>query len=145
MNFAECWEWSGGHQSKGYGCIPKSVVGRQILAHRVSYELFVGPADGKLVCHTCDNKLCVNPTHLFLGDPADNSRDMVNKGRQSKGESRWNAKITEESAREIYSSPLRGVDVAKKFGVAQQTVCAIRRGRTWRHVTNPDHESKNEG
>lgn len=73
----QCWEWRGYRTIKGYGSI-----GAGEFAHRVAYELLVGPIPPKLyVLHHCDNPPCVNPSHLFLGTIADNNRDMVEKGR----------------------------------------------------------------
>lgn len=84
-----CWLWRGASDGT-YGKIREGGAGtRQLLAHRVSYELFNGPIpDGMLVCHTCDNPPCVHPAHLFLGTYADNNADRDAKGRTVTGD-RW--------------------------------------------------------
>lgn len=80
-----CWLWTGAITSRratraGYGEL--MVDGKIAYTHRLAYALAVGPVpDGMLVCHTCDNTLCCNPLHLFLGTSRDNSRDMMAKGR----------------------------------------------------------------
>ncbi len=77
-----CWEWLGATSSGGYGHL--SFAGRRYGAHRLAYELFHGKFPTELkVLHSCDNPLCCNPKHLFLGTQLDNMRDMKAKGRDS--------------------------------------------------------------
>lgn len=76
----ECWIWRGAVNSVGYGVM--SVNKRSTHAHRASYEFFVGPIPiGLLVCHKCDNRRCVRPDHLFVGNYKDNTQDASRKKR----------------------------------------------------------------
>jgi len=75
----ECWEWLATKNSNGYGQF--GVEGRKILAHRASWELFFGEIPkGKLILHKCNNKSCVNPYHLYIGDYRDNMVDAIKAG-----------------------------------------------------------------
>lgn len=86
----ECVEWTGCRNEYGYGLV--SVARRSRRAHRVSWELANGPAPaGLCVLHRCDNPPCVDPAHLFLGTPADNTADMIAKGRDYRGPRRARA------------------------------------------------------
>ena len=90
-----CWLWIGPRKTKaGYGAfgIRRESDGKwkSHFAHRVSYELHFGPIPpGMFVCHRCDNPQCVRPDHLFLGEHADNMRDMRVKKRQYTNEKAW--------------------------------------------------------
>lgn len=75
-----CWKWIGGVDGNGYSRVWCN--GRRQAAYRVAYELTKGPIpEGMLACHHCDNKLCVNPDHLFIGTQKDNMQDWTRKGK----------------------------------------------------------------
>lgn len=75
-----CWIWKSSKTNSGYGKF--NIRGKHMVAHRYSYELYKGSIPkGMCICHSCDNKLCVNPEHLWIGTQKDNIQDCKNKGR----------------------------------------------------------------
>lgn len=134
-----CWLWSGSLMKNGYGKIALGAPSRaKILAHRASYELYVGPIPaGVFVCHRCDIRSCVNPDHLFLGSPLDNMRDASIKGRLPRGESSNLSKLTINDVNFIREWCVvgRGGNAhifANKLGVCITTIKRIANRETWR-------------
>ena len=95
-----CWLWLSACTSQGYGTLSTGMKWR--LAHRLSYEVFVGPIpEGLVVRHSCDNPPCVNPEHLLIGTNKDNMQDAVARGRMEHGSSRWSARLREEDIPDV--------------------------------------------
>ena len=111
--------------------------GEFILAHRHAYRESLGTIpEGMLVCHTCDNRKCVNPEHLFLGTYTDNNRDCENKGRRNhpEGEASNLSKLTAGQVSEIreIGYALSARILANQFGVCVNTINKIRQGKSWK-------------
>lgn len=146
----ECWEWESLKINSGYGKF--SVNEKYFLTHRLSYELFKGEIpEGLCVLHTCDNRLCVNPNHLWLGTKRDNKLDCQKKGRcpahhkftkrsswwlnhPNQGEKHPESKLREKEVREIRSSNLKQKELAKIYKVTKTTISQIKLRKTWKHL-----------
>jgi len=135
-----CWIWKGNINSNGYG---RFVIGnKHKLAHRVSFELFVGNIpDGQNVCHTCDDRLCVNPHHLWLGSQSENLADAVSKGRltppDTRGERNGNRKLTASDVskiRDMFKSGIKRFLIARHYNVSPSTIGEIISNKTWKEV-----------
>lgn len=135
-----CWEWTGAPNSSGYGRF--WTQGRRWLAHRLAYELAKGPIPaGLCVCHACDNRLCVNPDHLWLGTNADNVADRDRKGRRQapRGTRNPNAKLTPAEVLAIRWYPGRRVvsRLAREFRIGRSQVKRIRDEQAWASLETP--------
>jgi len=131
-----CWEWAGVLSRDGYGMA--CYQGKRVRAHRLSLLNHLGvKGSDLLVLHKCDNRRCINPKHLYLGTNAENSKDMVDRGRSSSpyGQLSSNAKITECKAKAILQDARAHKLIAEEFGVAPSTVSAIKTGRRWGHLS----------
>lgn len=139
-----CWNWVGARNKKGYGQMHRYPDHRNVLAHRVSWELAFGAipvlASGKtaLIRHGCNNPHCVNPSHLKSGSHQDNMDDRNSQGRQAKGEANGRAKLTVEDVKEIRRLAAEGQmskrALAIKFKVSRPTVRHIVERKLWRHI-----------
>ena len=142
----DCWEWKESVRRGGYGAF--GVNKKVVSAHRFSWEMHNGPIpEGMFVCHTCDNPLCVNPNHLFLGTHSDNMADAANKDRmrrweRARGESHGNAKLTEDQVYEIRDDTRMPKEIAKEYGVNGPAVSKIQLRRSWKHL--PERERADE-
>lgn len=143
---SECWIWTAHIHKTGYGAmgLTTGTCKRIIKAHRLSYAIAKGVEIDSFanlcVCHHCDVRACVNPSHLFLGTRQDNASDMVRKGRQQKtsvGEMNFKAKLTSDNVieiRKLRESGEKAYVIGRMFGVTDATVCKISLRQTWKHV-----------
>jgi len=134
----ECWEWQASRHASGYGMFSRERTTTR--AHRLAWELANGPIpDGLCVLHRCDNRSCCNPSHLFLGTIADNSRDMVEKGRAARGIKNGRAKLTRQDVRRIRQLYNTGnhtlAALGRQFGVTESNVCYIVNRERWTWVS----------
>ena|SRR3990172_13318213 len=134
----DCWPWLAGTTGDSYGqfCVP----GRILYAHRVAWGIANGLdiPPGIEVLHSCDNPICVNPTHLHLGTHRDNMLEKVSRGRHNSpsGERSGMAKLTWESVRAIRKLYGTGTYSTRKlgamFGVSNRNISDVTRRVTWR-------------
>jgi hypothetical protein len=134
-----CWEWTGGVDNDGYGRISGQVDGvRYQKAHRVAWVLHNQqpiPAN-MVVCHSCDNRRCVNPAHLWLGTQEENQLDKIGKGRHItvRGEAHPEAKLTEDQVRAILADARTHTEIAYDYGIKASTVSSIKTRKSWAHL-----------
>ena len=137
-----CWDWSGTKSAYGYGIIHYG-DGKTIHLHRASWLIYKGEIpQGIQVHHSCDNRICSNPDHLWIGTQYENMQDMIRKGRQKpfiglKGESNKQHKLTDEKVIEIKLMLKNKISlrvIANKFNVSKGCINHIHRNTTWTHI-----------
>jgi hypothetical protein len=135
-NSAGCHNWTGPVDGRGYAKL--CFGGKHYIASRISVLLAghkIRP--GYVVCHSCDNRLCVNPGHLFVGTQADNIRDMHEKGRNAKGRQTNSAKLDEGfvmGIRFLASLGRKQNVLARQYRVSKMTISRIVNRQLWKHV-----------
>lgn len=127
-----CWPWLASRTVCGYGQM--WVNGKRQTAHRISYQLFVGPIPkGLAILHSCNrgHEGCVNPNHLRAGTLKQNSADMILAGNGK------HQKLSPEQVwkiRDMISEGKRTMDIAAVFGIYPSAISSIKSGRTWAHL-----------
>ncbi len=123
-----CWLYIGAWDGHGYGNAWRD--GKWIRAHRLAYELYIGPIpDGVNLLHHCDTPACCSPYHTFLGTQVDNLLDCVKKGRKNPA-----IKLTDEIVAIIRSRTVRAKDLVARYGISRGTIYDIRLRKSWKHL-----------
>lgn len=140
-----CWNWTAAtNRVGGYGHL--KLDGKLTYAHRASWVLAFGEIPVTMcVCHKCDNRVCVNPAHLFLGSIQDNADDCVAKRRTTKGrkghglnfgENHGLSKLTQanvDEIRRLYSAGgITQFSLGKQFGVHSNTIWGLVNNKKWK-------------
>ena len=138
-----CREWQDGRTSGGYGSV---CISKPDKAHRVAWRLAHGTLPpGAYVCHTCDNRLCCEPSHLWLGDHASNQADKRAKGRNVSpfhgGELNGMSVLTESlvvAIRQRYAQgDISQAELAHLWSISRPNISLITSGKTWAHAGGP--------
>jgi predicted XRE-type DNA-binding protein len=126
----ECWNWTASTKTNGYGQFKCN--NQTYRTHRFAWMITQGYIpEGLLICHRCDNRLCCNPNHLFVGTHTDNMQDRAIKNRRSKLRRTHSIKLTDDQIREIRKSKLKQKDIAKRFDISQGQVSKILNRKRW--------------
>ena len=138
INYDGCMIWNAGKFSDGYGAF--SIKRKVYRSHRVAYVYYYGPVNQNhiVICHKCDNPLCVNPLHLFKGTVQDNHDDCKNKNRTLKGSLNGYSSLNEIEVFQIKNllklKKHTHKEISILFNVSRPTITDINSGKTWSHI-----------
>lgn len=144
----KCWVFQGSVNDKGYPQIKIPGTRRIVSCHRLALMIRDGSWNynsKQFACHTCDNKRCVNPSHLYWGDHNSNMRDAAERhrwaptARNQQGINNGNAKLTEKDVKYIRFLIAEGFNnkqIARKMSMTHQSISLIRLGKSWAHLTS---------
>jgi hypothetical protein len=139
----DCWNWTGAVNSQGQGVVDFRIEGRygprlRMSASRFAYQITHGPVDPDLnVCHTCDNKLCCNNAHLWLGTQVDNLQDMTSKGRRATGERAGSSKLSNDEVLAIRQAVADGLtqgSQSRLYGISRASISDIILRKTYKEI-----------
>jgi hypothetical protein len=129
----DCWNWKGYKTNNGYGKF--KLRKRSVLAHRLALVQSTGinPVDLE-ACHNCNNRKCINPSHLRWDTHKNNQHDRVANGTDSKGIRNGRVKLTEQQVLDIRSDNRHNNIIAKQYGVSSMQIYYIKSGKLWKHL-----------
>ena len=130
----ECWEYQGSFSSSGYGQF--SYKNKNCIAHRFIYKYFISDPGKLKVCHSCDNRKCCNPKHLWLGTSLDNMKDAKDKKRLAYGEKNSQSKLNEELVRFIKEElkNKQPTQIGRELNINPGLIQHIKKNIIWTHV-----------
>lgn len=131
----ECLLFTGCLNNDGYGRINR--YGKLTFIHRAVWERENGPLNGRIVCHKCDVRNCIEPSHLFAGTQKDNMADCAAKKRNQRGSVKKDSKLTEKKVADIKARIMAGAtnaELGREYGTSATVMSRIRHGQRWAHV-----------
>jgi hypothetical protein len=127
----DCLVWKGCKDKDGYGLT--TIKGIKMPAHRAA-KSFLEDVTGKYVLHTCTQRGCVNPDHLYVGTQKQNVQDQINAGTFVRGSKNGRALLDEMSVEHIRQSMFSNRQLASYYNVSYFTIWDARKGKSWKHL-----------
>ena len=140
-----CWLWTGRCNNNGYGFFFKNSENRVMLAHRFSYETFIGTIPpGLHVLHKCDVSSCVNPNHLSIGSQSENIQQCMDRNRHHRniGVLNGHAKLSPAEIEKIISDNRTVREIARDYGVHNSTICRVKTNKSWGTAMAAEYRAK---